>query len=892
MKDAETRWIRQAFGGNEPLPWQARLLARFKAGDFPSSLDIPTGLGKTAVMSVWLVARALGAPVARRLVYVVDRRAVVDQATGVALVLRQLVGEDPTLKQALGLESGAELPISTLRGQFADNREWLTDPSSPAIVIGTVDMIGSRLLFEGYGVSRRMRPYHAGLLGADTLLVLDEAHLVPPFERLLRQIAEDVKRTSPRFAPEAPELRDVVPKFRLLSLSATGRDDAAALRLDDADRAHPVVKQRLAASKKLEVRADAEPKELAARIAKEAWALAKNGKVAVRCIVFCDRRKDAQAVYDLLAKQTSSDQVELFTGGRRVWERKRAAEWLTQHGFIAGEKVVASKPTFVVATSAGEVGVDLDADHMISDLVAWERMVQRLGRVNRRGDGAASVVVIPRALDEKTDEAEKALLGAARALLDELPRHASRGQDASPAALVGLKTRARKEGQLRVLLANATTPEALFPELTRPVLEAWSMTSLDVHTGRPEIAPWLRGWVEDDEPQTTLVFREYLPLNADGDLLNGKELEVYLDTTSPHLLEQLEVPSWQAMEWLTERLEMQDRGGEPAETKALLRRLRQTEVAAVLLQNGAVSGVRAVDVRNKKQRDRMVGKFAGATLLVDIRVGGLVGGMLATNEEADDVALDVSGQPNSGVPFRMRRLTADDAAAPVAARRSWREEARIPLGHSPEGNENAWLVIESDAREPAESEEGRSVTPGRAQLLDEHEEWTEREARRLAQRIQLPEKYAEMLALAARLHDEGKRARQWQLAFGAPADGKTFYGKTLSRPNQSVLAGYRHELGSLPYAESDARVARLEPELRDLCLHLIVAHHGHARPLIPAQGADEPPSRLQRRARQIALRFSRLEKRWGPWGLAWWESLLRAADQRASRRNDEEGLHG
>ncbi len=33
----------------------------------------------------------------------------------------------------------------------------------------------------------------------------------------------------------------------------------------------------------------------------------------------------------------------------------------------------------------------------------------------------------------------------------------------------------------------------------------------------------------------------------------------------------------------------------------------------------------------------------------------------------------------------------------------------------------------------------------------------------------------------------------------------------------------------------------------------------------------------------MALRFARLQKRWGPWGLAWWEALLRAADQQASR---------
>jgi len=34
-----------------------------------------------------------------------------------------------------------------------------------------------------------MRPYHAGLLGVDTLVALDEAHLVPSFEKLLEAIA-------------------------------------------------------------------------------------------------------------------------------------------------------------------------------------------------------------------------------------------------------------------------------------------------------------------------------------------------------------------------------------------------------------------------------------------------------------------------------------------------------------------------------------------------------------------------------------------------------------------------------------------------------------------------------------------------------------------------------
>jgi CRISPR-associated endonuclease/helicase Cas3 len=40
---------------------------------------------------------------------------------------------------------------------------------------------------------------------------------------------------------------------------------------------------------------------------------------------------------------------------------------------------------------------------------------------------------------------------------------------------------------------------------------------------------------------------------------------------------------------------------------------------------------------------------------------------------------------------------------------------------------------------------------------------------------------------------------------------------------------------------------------------------------------------LEENTTEIALRFARLQKRWGPWGLAWWEALLRAADQLASR---------
>ena len=74
----------------------------------------------------------------------------------------------------------------------------------------------------------------------------------------------------------------------------------------------------------------------------------------------------------------------------------------------------------------------------------------------------------------------------------------------------------------------------------------------------------------------------------------------------------------------------------------------------------------------------------------------------------------------------------------------------------------------------------------------------------------------------------------------------------------------------------------------DLALHLIAAHHGRARPAIGIAGCEGlPPSAAAARAYEVGRRFARLQRRWGPWGLAWWEALLRAADQRASRALDE-----
>lgn len=947
-------WLRRALGlpeGQRPFPWQLELLERFLRGAAVQALDIPTGLGKTATMAIWLVARALGASLPRRLVYVVDRRAVVDQATEIAEHLREWVANEPPIAEALGL-GDRRLPISTLRGQHVDNRQWLEDPSLPAIVLGTVDMVGSRLLFSGYGVSRKMRPYHAGLLGADALIALDEAHLVQPFERLIEQLASGVDANGRTLGPAAPSEREIIPRLRFLSLSATGRERSGeeVLRLGDADWRHEVVKKRLEAKKRLALRSAVESKELPEALASEAWALSGEGKAPCRIIVFCTSRDHARSVQEALRKRAPGSRagseaidVELFVGGRRVYEREAASQWLGERGFIAGTQGKPERATFVIATSAGEVGVDLDADHAVCDLVAWERMVQRFGRVNRRGDGDATIVVVPTALDQKAKDAvaklEKWQAWARQAdeELEDAPRESSElderddasddedeatptkepkikleerrlaerairnaetqkvlqslrplgeAHDASPAALLELRERAANDSGLQNTLRAATTPAPLHPPLTRALVEAWSMTSLEEHTGRPEVAPWIRGWQEDEEPQTTVVWRTFLPVDDSGRLFDPRDLETFRDAADPHLAEQLETETRRVLDWLSKRLKtLEEKKPEDDESDRFERPLRTEDVVAVILDpsTGRDRVVRGNDLSTRDQREGIERALRGATLMVDRRLGGLASGLLDPAEHTP--AIDVteeSGPPARIVPFRARRIIEGE---PVEE--GWRAEASIPVRYTEEGT-TAWLLIESLVGQLAGSEEGRSGAK-RAQKLEEHQEWTEEDARRLAQAMGLPAELAELLTTAARLHDEGKKAPRWQRAFNAPNDGSPPYAKTVTRPNLALLEGYRHELGSLPYAEAHPRVAALTPSLRELCLHLIAAHHGGARPLLRTSGAPEPPSRLVERAREIALRFTALEKLWGPWGLAWWEALLRAADQQASRRNDLKG---
>jgi CRISPR-associated endonuclease/helicase Cas3 len=247
--------------GVPPFPWQRRLLDRVVEKRWPRALDIPTGAGKTAAIDVAVFHLALEAargaerrsPV--RILFVVDRRLIVDDAHRRARHIAKLLSsaEDGVLRRVadrlrLLAELDTPLAVARLRGGMPKEPDWARTPAQPTVVVSTVDQVGSRLLFRGYGVSDSMKPVHAGLLGADALLLLDEAHLSQPFVQTARDAR--IFQVAPWSENAAPAPSDVV------TLSATqtvedppDRQDDQPFEISDDDRAEPTLGRRLAVAK-------------------------------------------------------------------------------------------------------------------------------------------------------------------------------------------------------------------------------------------------------------------------------------------------------------------------------------------------------------------------------------------------------------------------------------------------------------------------------------------------------------------------------------------------------------------------------------------------------------------------------------------------------------------
>lgn len=905
-------FYRAANGGREPFPWQRRLADLVVEAGWASEIGVPTGLGKTGCIdiAVWaLAARMHGrgdAPT--RIWYVVNRRLLVDSAWVRGMHLANLLRDpaclstswpDATAKDqaavaavaralldaaAIGSEEGP-LHVTRLRGG-AEIGARAPDPSQPTLVLSTVPMFASRWLFRGYGSSTSLRPVDAALAGIDTLVLLDEAHLALPLIKLAQATAECDPGDPSRLLPHGRS------RAVFVALTATGERTEGRFDLDADDRAHPIVTQRNDASKPVTLIETTE-KQLASALADQARALVQSAEAPSACVVFTNTPATARAVFAELSKHqvvSDSQDLVLITGRMREREAERFRSRLLDpvQGVPSGRDGMLTRPLIVVATQTLEVGADLDFDALVSETAGVRALIQRLGRLNRLGKKPYARAVLCHPCDRK----EWPVYG------EEPPKAWERLVDAATKGEIDLSP-----SRVSEILGEPADRPARVGELLPSHLWEWVKTS----TPPPGEAPVELFFEGFEAPgRVSVVWRAYLPdagvqlvpsVSADESVelplrelrnaLTGRGLQhvcrlahdgASLEQVTPNVLAPGDVVALPADLGLYDEYGWNPDAAQPVLDVSALR-------APVLIL--APSGL-----------ESLLGSVPpeiGEALRVLVAADG-------TDEDLDTPPEDVLAKdlltglrsciPSSWLSAAEWNSFLEGLSTNVAR----------PLGHAPyllplaKGHLPAWARVRADALEEL------SFTASSTALL-QHVGAVGEAAERIARALRLPEDLVGAIKRAGELHDLGKADPRFQRWLDPEATAQEPLAKSATPPHLIAATrfksdwprGGRHELLSARLALEVLDAGAIDVD-RDLVVHLVLAHHGHGRPLVPPV-EDRYPVRVshQMDGRQVSVsgdlsipdwtqprRFRALCERYGYWGLTLLEAIVRQADHAVS----------
>ncbi|MBC9715703.1 type I-U CRISPR-associated helicase/endonuclease Cas3 [Streptomyces sp. TRM66268-LWL] len=993
----------EAVHGHRPFPWQTAYLNQAAAEDCWPDLDIPTGLGKTSLIDIWLFLLAWQAANGRertvplRLFFVVDRRLVVDQAHEHARTVQHALDTAPAdsvagrVAQALRALSGEATALEAvrMRGGVDWASRWLRSPAQPAVITSTVDQYGSRLLFRGYHTSPRMRPIDAALCGMDALLAVDEAHIALPLLTTAIDCSAYQRTASHRqFAHRG---------VQVVSLTATACADPSRPRhsISEADRQHPVAGRRLNAQRRLTLW-DARPlgKDATASFAQAAeQAVDTMLPLVARPVigVVANTIRNARALFQRLSHRTDMD-VLLLTGRSRATDRDRLLDSGLMRELFSGVSPDRERPLVVVATQTVEVGVDLSFAGLVSENAACAALVQRLGRLDRTGAfDWAPAIVIRAGVQEPQDIP---VYGeAAHATWQWLAEH-------TPVVDAGTVGAADVRGGLEQgLLVNPTTLPALLhgadiralnmpapriPVLHQTLLDSWTRTSPAPVPDQPA-APFLHG-INTAPEDVQVLWRGDLPLregNPDWDEWAARMAQV-----PPHPGETVAIPAAQLRRYLTQptaadatsdlegapldntvpakqkrpsmapvlRLDMQDNQWVPATEPHDIRPGSTIVLPAEYSGHDAYGwtgapGNPVVDLgdfpprttdsaptRLEAQLLALLGGFDEETLRATEAVITSATARLQAGKD-DETPTDIVSQllarllhllplPPSGdreigqyTDLLRQRLTTLQSVT------TW---DITPNGRSSQTGHAIWdasqparLILVPARPEPTRAErtagvgddsaDGSSLT--RPVPLAQHSKAVAARAADFAQRLGLPADLVAAVDTGAYAHDCGKHHPRFQCMLCA---GDRLLAESLDEP----LAKSGMDPSDHTGRRRAAHMANWEPELRhealssaavqqwlatnpehtrgldkDLIVHLVASHHGHARPLLPPVTDPDPidvtctmPDQQTVTVNSAAMgtdwtgpdRFHTLNRHYGPWGLALLEAVVRLADMACS----------
>lgn len=953
-------WFQELWG-YPPFPWQAALAGRVSQAGWPRALDLPTASGKTACMdiAIYTLAAQYERPLEertapRRIWFVVDRRIVVDEAfhraAGIARQL-EVADDGPLLEVARRLRalSGTSRPLAAgrLRGGIPCGDGWTRIPSQPAVITSTVDQLGSRLLFRGYGHSLLAAPVQAGLAANDSLIILDEAHCSVPFLQTLEAIG---RYRGGRWAEEP-----LPNPFSFVVMSATPPAGVppesifpGARRSEVLD--HPALRQRLTASKRAELvlagRRGNENDALVDKAVEYATRFIKEGKrrVAVMVNRVPAAESAAAGLHEALARAPDGlhPDVVLLTGRLRPFERDELVEFWSPYLRARGPDTP-PRPVIVVATQCLEVGADFSFDALITECASLDALRQRFGRLARMGAAhPAPAVILIRETDLNPKQPDPIYGSSLPDTWNWLKGKADGMAGKSLFVDMGVEAlESRLQGEdTGPLLA----PVAGAPVLLPAHLDLLCQTAPPAHP-EPGVSLFLHG--RPGPPEVSVLWRCDLPATVTG-------WPEAVSLCPPVSGEMLQAPLWRVRAWLAKEavpgaaadveggLDEQQAGAGPIRPCLLWRGRDHSKVAqnaGEIAPGDVVVAPASYGIEGLGQATRS--KALGSESLDLWELARAAAGHPPSVRLNPAVLAPWLGCPPVKAllqavtsPDRNRDLVQDaiqavldyaqetaDAPAPppdwwLALLRSARQGRMA--GHAAGG---VILFGPPDSRFPAETDlfsddDDLASAANRTVALEQHARLVRRAAEKLAG-LCLPEALHGALSAAALWHDAGKLDPRFQwLLFGGDGVAAASSGpvaKSAGLPSSPARRraireasglpdGFRHEMLSLALAQHCA-VLPQDRWQAELALHLIASHHGHGRPFAPVAPDPAPPdvdgtlaghritwdaSRRQaippahRLDSGIPERFWRLTRRYGWWGLAYAEAVLRLSDWYAS----------
>lgn len=381
--------FREATGWSQPRGWQVEL-----AGTSPCSrlIRIPTGFGKTAGAALaWLWNRVHQKDDSwpRRLAWCLPMRVLVEQTQH----------EVQAALERLGLlwngkdEHTDKVGVHLLMGG-ADSGDWHLYPEDSAVLIGTLDMLLSRSMNRGYGAARARWPMDFGLLNHDCLWVMDEVQLMDvglatsgqiqafreqdqvannnPHRSYTWWMSATLQRTWLEKSPETLSLAAALPQTEIQLSARLGHlwdDVTKPVRIEAVNDATDIAQ--------ITVRAHLD------------FGRGKDGPT----LVVVNTVRDALAVHDALAKEKDLQGTDLRLVHSRFRPHERAG-W--REAFLSRDARLPGTDRIIVATQVVEAGVDLSATVLVTSLAPWASLVQRFGRAARWG-GSAQIIVADQA---------------------------------------------------------------------------------------------------------------------------------------------------------------------------------------------------------------------------------------------------------------------------------------------------------------------------------------------------------------------------------------------------------------------------------------------------------------------------------------------------------------